>query len=127
MKNHCSTILACLALATPAFLNAQTILVETRTGGLNLTWYAENGGNWQNSTLKSSAAGVTAGIGSRFSTTDGSAFSVSPQLEDGAIYAVDITHGNTANIPNDLVASIEMTGASGLPTSTTVFALSGAN
>src|SRR5688572_7604812 len=104
MKTYNSTILGCVAIlawiANPS-TNAQTIVVETRAGGQNLSAYAEAGGNWAISTLKSSAAGVTPGIGSRFSTSDASAFTVSPVLEDGAIYAVDITHGNTATITNN--------------------------
>lgn len=127
MKNYYSMLLSCVAVIPALSASAQTVLVETRAGGQNLSFYAEAGGNWANSTLKSSAAGVTPGIGSRFATTDGAAFTVSPVLEDGAIYAVDITHGNTANIPNDLNVSVGVTGASGLPATTTVFSLSGFN
>ncbi|MCX7625782.1 MAG: family 10 glycosylhydrolase, partial [Candidatus Sumerlaeaceae bacterium] len=45
-------------------------IVETRTGGQNVSRYQEISGDWQNSTSKSTAAGVTAGIGSRFATLD---------------------------------------------------------
>src|SRR5689334_10938546 len=124
MKNY-SAIFSCLALFGATLANAQVIIVETRTGGQNLSWYAEAGGNWANSTLKSAAAGVTAGIGSRFATTDGAAFTVPPVLEDGAVYAVDITHGNSSNIPNDLTNTVEVTGGTGLPSTTTIFSLSG--
>ena len=127
MKKYYCLILTAVAIASNPFAKAQTIVVESRTGGQNLTWYAEAGGNWANSTLKSSAAGVTAGIGSRFSTTEGGAFTVTPVLEDGAVYAVDITQGNTATIAERHTMGIELTGATGLPAETTAFRLSGFN
>jgi uncharacterized lipoprotein YddW (UPF0748 family) len=45
-------------------------IIETRSGGQNVGKYSEISGDWQNSTSKSTAAGVTAGIGSRFATLD---------------------------------------------------------
>src|SRR5690348_6469666 len=60
-------------------------MVESRTGGLNFADYAELTvfpDGWSNSASKSTAAGVTAGIGSRFNGTNSfaGAFEVSPTL-----------------------------------------------
>lgn len=52
---------------TPSF---PEFIIETRTGGQNVAKYTEISGDWQNSTSKSTAAGVTSGIGSRFATLD---------------------------------------------------------
>jgi len=127
MNKYYSAILSSLAIIAGPFVHAQTVVVETRTGGQNLSYYAEAGGNWQNSTLKSGAAGVTPGIGSRFSTVEIAAFTVSPVLEDGAIYAVDFTHGAATSITTNMDVGIEIVGGTGLPASTTVFNQSGAN
>lgn len=45
-------------------------IVESRTGGKNFDKYNEISGDWQNSTSKSTAPGITAGIGSRFATLE---------------------------------------------------------
>ncbi len=45
-------------------------IVESRSGGQNFSKYSEISGDWQNSTSKSTAPGVTSGIGSRFATLD---------------------------------------------------------
>jgi hypothetical protein len=52
---------------TPSF---PEFIVESRAGGQNYTKYTEISGDWQNSTSKSTAPGVTSGIGSRFATLD---------------------------------------------------------
>ena len=44
------------------------ILIESRTGGQNVSWYSESGG-WADSGVTSSAPGCTAGIGSRYGST----------------------------------------------------------
>jgi uncharacterized lipoprotein YddW (UPF0748 family) len=42
------------------------IIVESRAGGLNYAYYSEVDGRWYDSTSKSTAAGLTPGIGARF-------------------------------------------------------------
>jgi len=44
------------------------IIIESRAGGQNVTWYSEVGG-WADSGVTSSAPGATAGIGSRYGST----------------------------------------------------------
>jgi hypothetical protein len=50
---------------TPSF---PEFIIETRSGGKNVSQYTEISGDWQNSTSKSTASGCTSGIGSRFAT-----------------------------------------------------------
>lgn len=52
---------------TPSF---PEFIIESRSGGQNYSKYSEISGDWQNSTSKSTASGVTSGIGSRFATLD---------------------------------------------------------
>ena len=120
-KHYCLILTAAAAIAATPSSQAQTIVVETRAGGQNLTSYTEGLGNWQNSTLKSSAAGVTPGIGSRWSTAEGAIFNVAPPLEDGAIYAVDITQGSATSIALTMDVGITVVGGTGLPATTPVF------
>ncbi|MGB9692651.1 MAG: family 10 glycosylhydrolase [Candidatus Sumerlaeaceae bacterium] len=57
-------------LVGPVSPSFPEFIIETRSGGQNSTKYTEISGDWQNSTSKSTAAGVTSGIGSRFATLD---------------------------------------------------------
>src|SRR5436190_14966512 len=93
--NYYGTLVIRVAmLSTAAAITSQALditIIESRTGGTNLAWYHELTGNWQNSSVKSTAPGTTQAspsIGSRFSTDVGSTFFVSPVLQDGATYAV---------------------------------------
>ncbi len=45
-----------------------TIIIESRSGGQNFTWYSEAGG-WSDSGANCTAAGVTSGIGMRYGST----------------------------------------------------------
>lgn len=49
-------------------VNPNVFIVESRTGGQNFGNYSETG-TWGNSTAKSTAAGATGGIGSRYGST----------------------------------------------------------
>ncbi len=110
--------LCCAAVRT----QADVVIVETRSGGQNTSWYHEIAGNWQGSSVKSSAPGTTPSIGSRFSTTDNGEFSVSPVLAiAGGVYSVEVTHATSTYIPTNLMASVTATGGSGLPATTDVF------
>lgn len=102
-------------------------IVESRTGGLNFADYAEHGGgfpdSWSNSTAKSTAPGVTAGIGSRFNSTAGFGgwFEVSPTLPTaGGTYEVYVTV-TSASGAITATTDVATTGGTGLPTSTTAF------
>ena len=127
---------AVAALLVPLIIGAvsshalEITIVESRAGGTNLAWYAEAGGNWQNSSIKSTAPGTTQAapsIGSRFANNDGSAFTVSPELQDGQTYTIDITHADTSNIPTPLDTGVTAIGGTLSVTNTGVFARSGFN
>ena len=104
--------------------------VESRSGGKNFAAYLETTvfpDGWSNSTAKSSAPGTTAGIGSRFNTTNafGGAFQVSPTLPTaGAEYDVWVT---ITSASGDITAStaVSATGGTGLPASTAAFGTPG--
>ena len=108
-------------------------IVESRSGGLNFADYAEHGGgfpdSWANSTAKSSAPGVTAGIGSRFNSTAGFGawFEVSPTLPTtGGIYEV---YATTTSASGSITATtaVAVTGGSGLPLETPAFGTTSQN
>jgi immunoglobulin I-set domain protein len=114
-------LVSALILSTASTVKSLEItIVETRAGGQNLAWYAEGSG-WNDSTAKSTAAGVTPNIGSRYSTALGSFFSVSPVLRDGATYTIDITHGESASISNNTEVAVSAVGGTIDVTNTFVF------
>lgn len=119
--HSCSLLNLAMLFGATVPLWAETVVVESRSGGKNFTAYSEGTGNWANSTAKSSAADVTPGIGSRFATTDASLFRVTPILQAGANYSVEVTHGTSSNIPTDLQVGISQTNCTGLASSTTAF------
>jgi hypothetical protein len=124
------TIFCFGSTATAAHIIAGSLsetIVESRTGGLNFADYAEHGGgfpdSWTNSTAKSSAQGVTAGIGSRFNSTAGFGgwFEVSPTLPTaGGTYEVYVTV-TSASGAITATTDVAATGGTGLPASTTAF------
>jgi hypothetical protein len=105
-------------------------IVESRTGGLNFSKYSEDvvgfPNGWANSSAKSTATGVTAGIGSRFNSTAGIGgaatwFQVNPTLPTaGGTYDVYVTV-TTASGAITVTSGVTSTGGSGLPASTTAF------
>lgn len=86
-------------------------VVESRSGGLNYSSYSETG-TWSSATVKSTAAGVTAGIGSRWCTIDGTAktavFRFTPS--NTGSYQVYTTNCNTTNSGNPLIHKVTHTG-----------------
>jgi PEP-CTERM motif len=84
-------------------------IVESRSGGQNVAWYTQ-AGTWANSTSKSTASGVTAGIGSTFSsnTFTGRSFTVAPDFGAGGLFEVFVTMAanmSTADQPISVVHS----------------------
>ncbi|MGQ9652132.1 MAG: immunoglobulin domain-containing protein [Phycisphaerae bacterium] len=82
-------------------VTAPQFMVESRSGGQNYAKYSETGG-WANSSGKSTAAGVTAGIGSRYGSTyrsvAGEKHAVfSADLPVAGTYEVSVTWGANAN------------------------------
>ncbi len=81
---------------------AQTHIVESRAGGQHFNLYSEVG-TWANSGAKSTAPGVTPGIGSRFGSTagpDGAAtYRFTPTVPGN--YEVAVTLPSTSNVHAD--------------------------
>ncbi len=74
-------------------------LVESRSGGQNFAWYSQVG-TFSNSTSKSTAAGVTAGIGSTFSSNafTGRSFTAAPDFGAGGTFEVFVTAAANMNV-----------------------------
>jgi hypothetical protein len=115
-----------------------SVIVESRTGGKNFADYVEATPGypnaWSNSTAKSTAAGVTAGIGSRFNSTgtglpagNGGAavyFEVSPTLPANPLGSWEVYVTQTSlSTTTSATSTITLTGATGLPATTDVFGL----
>ncbi|HPD30878.1 MAG TPA: immunoglobulin domain-containing protein [Phycisphaerae bacterium] len=82
-------------------VTAPIFMVESRSGGQNYAKYSETGG-WANSGGKSTAAGVTAGIGSRYGSTYRSVAGekhaiFGADLPAAGTYEVSVTWGANAN------------------------------
>lgn len=85
-------------LLVPALASAQTILVESRSGGQNVHLYHEGKGRWWDSVAKSSAQGCTMGIGSRFLESDLNGFAdFTPNLPSRGRYQIFVTWGRSGN------------------------------
>src|SRR5690625_4046140 len=110
--------------------------VESREGGQNFDAYSEIGtfpDGWSNSSAKSTAPGLTPGIGSRFNSAAGftwdppgvgGSFSVSPTLPTaGGIYDIYVTVTGESG-PLDVITDVSVTGGSGLPSTTDAFTVS---
>lgn len=104
------------------------LIVESRLPNGNLNSnppYTDAG--FLDSTLKSTAAGLT-GSGSRYATTGTPDFTLKPNLlVAGGTYDVFITHGSAVSLSDNLVVTLTQTGCTGLPATTTVLQQSGAN
>jgi len=83
-------------------LAAQEIIVESRNGGKNFSWYSETKGTWYNSTAKSNAEGCSAGtIGARFADVDSGAVDAearfTPVIPKAGAYDIYATWGHSGN------------------------------
>jgi hypothetical protein len=122
-----STPLASAGIIIPS--SVSETIVESRSGGQNFAAYSEmsiTNNTWANSTAKSTAAGLTGGIGSRFNSNSFIGgqnvwFQVAPTLPTaGGTYEVYVTV-TTASGAITMTSNIATTGGSGLPASTTAF------
>ncbi len=102
------------ATSDPASLTLTTqmisFIVESRSGGQNYANYSETG-TWNSTTGKSTAAGVTTGIGHRWCTIGSGAtasFSFTPTAT--ATYEVFTTNCTTSNSGNPLVHKVTHAG-----------------
>ncbi len=105
--NNPQTIAVTLTVSAPVTV----FIVESRSGGQNYTSYSETG-TWSNSTAKSTAAGCTAGIGSRWCTINATAktavFKFTPTTT--GTYKVYTTNASTSNSGNPLVHKVTHAG-----------------
>ena len=113
-----------LALCS-ASVHAQTVVVESRSGdsvsGANNPAFTYVSFSATISSASSTAPGKTA-TSSRFSTTAGSSFSVTPALVNATTYLVEVTHTTVANSCSaDIVATISGSGFTGLSGTTDGF------
>lgn len=103
-------LMVCLASSAYAFWT--DVLIESRPGGINFEWYSEEG-TFADSSAKSSAAGITPGIGSRYASalyTDRYAAYI-PDITDAGYYDVWVTWGtSTTGHPTILHEVIHMEG-----------------
>jgi uncharacterized lipoprotein YddW (UPF0748 family) len=105
------------------------VIVEARLAGgaLNSNPPYSDNASFNDSTLKSTAAGLT-GTGSRYAVSGTPAFTVKPSLAvAGGTYDVYITQGSAGSISDNLIVAVSQTGCTGLPATTTIFQESGGN
>jgi hypothetical protein len=101
---------------------ADVFIIESRTGGQNFGDYGDVG--FAASSLKSSAPGCTAGIGSRYGFNTYTSATLSPTVAvPGGLYELDVTHGSASSISADLMVDVTVTG--GVFTNTVTHATSG--
>lgn len=88
-----------------------TYIVESRTGGQHFGNYSETG-TWSDGTCKSSAAGCTAGIGSRWCTISSTPASAIYRFTPaaGGVWEVFTTNCNTSNSGNPLIHKVTHVG-----------------
>lgn len=137
--------IACLAVLVGATgLQATTIegdgsvIVESRSGFKNFADYTDVStgfpNSWSNSTaVKSTAPGVSVGTGVRFNSSSGVGGAacyaqIAPTLPANAGLTWDLFVTTTvSNATTSVVSTITLTGATGLPATTTAFDLNSKN
>jgi hypothetical protein len=118
MKKHrssCASLrggVATLLMLLAAFAaSADSFIIESRSGGLNYsTMYSDL--SFANSSLKSSASGCTAGIGSRYGFSSSCTVTLNPTMAvAGGSYLFQLTHGSASSISSDIIVTVALTGA----------------
>jgi hypothetical protein len=102
---------------------ADTVIIESRSGGLNYGEYVDSG--FANSSVKSSAPGCTAGIGSRYGFAVACTITLTPTVAvAGGLYELDVTKSHSATSASpDIMVDVALTG--GVFTNTVMHATSG--
>lgn len=95
-------VMSILIMALFLSVNAQPveIIVETNVGGKNTQFYKELSGKWYDSEAKSTAAGCTPNIKSRFCDVDDKTFASArfqPEIPAEGEYEISVTWGRSAN------------------------------
>lgn len=132
--------LALPAIAVVATLHGfavETVVVESRKadGSLNTPAWTEASGKWGVSKNKTKVEGASSLVATNISVCITSnpvpAFRISPELQAGATYKVEVTFGTSSSYAAspDLVVAVTADGlsASTVPTNTPVFQAGGAN
>jgi uncharacterized lipoprotein YddW (UPF0748 family) len=105
------------------------VIVEARLsdGSLNSNPPYSDNSSFADSTLKSSASGLT-GTGSRYAISGTPSFTVKPSLPvAGGTYEVYVTQGSASSISDDILVAISQSGCTGLPATTAVIQEAGGN
>jgi len=105
------------------------VIVEARLagGGLNANPPYSDNASFNDSTLKSTAAGLS-GTGSRYAVSGTPSFTVKPPLAVASgTYDVYVTQGDASSISDDIIVAVGQTGCTGLPATTTIFRQPGGN
>jgi hypothetical protein len=90
--------------------SADCLTIESRSTGQNYAMYSDL--SFANSSLKSSAPGCTAGIGSRYGFSTSCTITLNPVLaEAGGSYLFEVTHGSASSVSTDIVVTVTLTGA----------------
>ena len=102
-----------LTVAASFAVQAEEVIIEARVA---LTppvdpQYSEAAGNWQNSSVHTTAPGTTAGVGSRFNNTAGSYVRLNPNLQDGGVYLLEAAVPAPSSQSADIVVRIDLAGA----------------
>ncbi len=101
-----------VAAAAPLAVQAEEVIIEARVAlTAGDSQYAEASGNWQNSSVHTTAPGVTAGVGSRFNNTAGSFITLRPNLQDSGVYLLEAAVPAPSSQSADIVVQIGLVGA----------------
>ena len=112
---------------SPGVVNDVIVEARLSDGSLNSNPPYTDNSSFADSTLKSTAAGLT-GSGSRYAISGTPKFTVKPSLPiPGGTYDVYVTQGSASSISDDIVVAVSQSGCSGLPATTTLFQESGGN
>src|SRR5688572_14096475 len=107
-----SFLVPCLAVAVSFAVQAEEVIIEARVAlPAADPQYSEAAGNWQNSSVHTTAPGTTAGVGSRFNTTAGSSITLMPMLQDGGVYLLQAAFPAPSSQSADIVVKIDLMGA----------------
>jgi uncharacterized lipoprotein YddW (UPF0748 family) len=111
----------------PGVVNDMIIEARLSDGGLNSNPPYSDNASFADSTLKSSASGLT-GTGSRYAISGTPAFTVKPALPvAGGTYDAYVTQGSASSISDDIFVAVGQSGCTGLPATTTLFQEPGGN
>jgi hypothetical protein len=101
LKSNAKAASLCLALAVACSVGSAQYIMETRTGGLNVADFISTG--TADSSAKSTAAGLTAGIGSKYNTMAAPVGKVARWTPSGitaGTYLIEFTQGSAASAPS---------------------------